>query len=54
MEKMVISNLRYYADICQEGLRKTIKMLIQDNKPTGQDSTLELPRYKAAVLVTYL
>jgi len=47
-----LPNLRYYPDIHQERLKKTIKNLSQDSQSTGLDLNPEPPKYEAGVLTT--
>jgi hypothetical protein len=47
-------NLRYYPNICLEGLRKTTKSLSQDSRSPGRDLNLGPPKYEAGVLTTQL
>jgi hypothetical protein len=45
-------NLRYYASICLEGWRKTMRNLSQDSQFPGQCLKMEPPMYGAGVLTT--
>jgi hypothetical protein len=44
--------LRYYPNICLEGLRKTTKVLSQDSQSPGQDFNMGPRKYEAGVLIT--
>jgi hypothetical protein len=43
---------RYYADVCLEGPRKTMKTLSQDNWSLGRDLKPGSPEYEAGILTT--
>lgn len=45
-------NLSYYPSICLEELRKSMKVLSQDNKFPGQDFNLGPPKYETGMLTT--
>jgi hypothetical protein len=47
-------NLRYYPVICLKGLRKTTKILTQDNRSPCRHLNLGLPKYEPGVLTTRL
>jgi hypothetical protein len=46
------SNLKYYTDICLEGLRRTTKNLIQDSQSQGRDLNLRLLEYEAGMSIS--
>jgi hypothetical protein len=46
--------LRYYPEICLEGLRKTMKKLSQYHLPPGRDLNQGPPEYEAGELTTQL
>jgi hypothetical protein len=46
--------LRYYPDICIEGLRKPTKNISQDSRSSGRDLKPGPPENKAGVLTTRL
>jgi hypothetical protein len=49
--KRLWPNLRYYARICLEGLRKTMKELSQDSPSPGQDLNSEDCEYEEVLIV---
>jgi hypothetical protein len=52
-KEVVVPNLRYYPNICLEGLRKTTQNLSQDSWSLSQDFNLVPPKYKAGVLTIW-
>jgi hypothetical protein len=50
--KRSCTDLRHYPGICVEGLRKTTKILGQDNLSPGRNLNLGRPEYKAGMLTT--
>jgi hypothetical protein len=47
-------NLRYYSDICLEGLRKTMKKLSKSSRCPSQDLNAGSPEYESGLLATFL
>jgi hypothetical protein len=51
-KKSLWPNLRYYTEIFLEGLRKAIKIFIQESRSPDQDMNPRLPEYEAVMLIT--